>query len=529
MDFVNFPNLKSRDGPTEADWLFRIQIPVFASREEACSEFLKAHQHLGKMSNDYDGWLSLCSFISGNLIDLERFQKTPHTNKVFDCYSDNRIRNEILRWMETHQSEKQSAGKSLEESKRLRDLGNLKYAKADVKGSLKLYTESIICAPHGSRELFLALGNRSAASFRLRNYKTCFKQAYDTFHKWECRGSRLVLDTGVGFLALRTLLKASQDPFSFHYEQVNNLEMHLDDVPVHDLISFSLTATLLILYLEKYSDFFTSSVRKSIDGVGFRLLKHMFQIVCNAFAAKKSCFKGKLDEDSLETCLETFSTGLYPSAAMMNHSCDPNIITSFRYNTLIVRAGQQIKKGEEIFNCYGPHYRRRETEQRKEILKNQFYFDCKCKQCILAEVETTKFLCLNCASPCIRKDDSKKELKCTKCNAILKEQQYDELLRKAESMQITVSWRYVGERAKRIKFYSGEYSLRYGQFLRHSLASYLMGLVFKMPAHGNLPIADLDRYAEELEEIVLYNFGSWSFEYSYVKNLRNSLVKHYGT
>lgn len=53
----------------------------------------------------------------------------------------------------------------------------------------------------------------------------------------------------------------------------------------------------------------------------------MFQIVCNAFAAKKSCFKGKLDEDSLETCLETFSTGLYPSAAMMNHSCDPNIIT----------------------------------------------------------------------------------------------------------------------------------------------------------------------------------------------------------
>lgn len=32
MDFVNFPNLKSRDGPTEADWLFRIQIPVFASR-----------------------------------------------------------------------------------------------------------------------------------------------------------------------------------------------------------------------------------------------------------------------------------------------------------------------------------------------------------------------------------------------------------------------------------------------------------------------------------------------------------------
>lgn len=73
--------------------------------------------------------------------------------------------------METNLSKKQSAGKSLEESKRLRDLGNLKYAKADVKGSLKLYTESIICAPHGSRELLSALGNRSAASFRLHNYE----------------------------------------------------------------------------------------------------------------------------------------------------------------------------------------------------------------------------------------------------------------------------------------------------------------------------------------------------------------------
>lgn len=51
------------------------------------------------------------------------------------------------------------------------------------------------------------------------------------------------------------------------------------------------------MYLERYSDFFSSSgAQKSIDGVGFRLLKHMFQIVCNAFAAKKSCFEVKLDK-----------------------------------------------------------------------------------------------------------------------------------------------------------------------------------------------------------------------------------------
>lgn len=73
--------------------------------------------------------------------------------------------------METNRSRNKSRGKTTEESKRLRDLGNQKYAKADVEGSLKLYTESIICAPHSSREMLLALGNRSAASFRLRNYE----------------------------------------------------------------------------------------------------------------------------------------------------------------------------------------------------------------------------------------------------------------------------------------------------------------------------------------------------------------------
>lgn len=50
----------------------------------------------------------------------------------------------------------------------------------------------------------------------------------------------------------------------------------------------------------------------------------------------------------------------------------------------------------------------------------------------------------------------------------------------------TVSWRYLGERAKRIKVTSGKYSLRYGEFLRHALASYLLDLEHRMPARGRL-------------------------------------------
>lgn len=40
-----------------------------------------------------------------------------------------------------------------------------------------------------------------------------------------------------------------------------------------------------------------------------------------------------------------------------------------------------IKCNDEIFNCYGPHYKLKKTSFRKRVLKEQYYFDCKCEKC----------------------------------------------------------------------------------------------------------------------------------------------------
>ena len=48
--------------------------------------------------------------------------------------------------------------------------GNLKFAAGDNPGALKLYTESVICAPAGPA-LGLALGNRSAALYHLGRHE----------------------------------------------------------------------------------------------------------------------------------------------------------------------------------------------------------------------------------------------------------------------------------------------------------------------------------------------------------------------
>ena len=49
--------------------------------------------------------------------------------------------------------------------------GNEKFVAKDNIGALKLYTESVICAPEVGPELSLAFGNRSAALFHLGHYQ----------------------------------------------------------------------------------------------------------------------------------------------------------------------------------------------------------------------------------------------------------------------------------------------------------------------------------------------------------------------
>ena len=60
--------------------------------------------------------------------------------------------------------------KSATTADRLREQGNNKFCAGDNTGALKLYTESVICAPQGPA-LGLALGNRSAALYHLGQYQ----------------------------------------------------------------------------------------------------------------------------------------------------------------------------------------------------------------------------------------------------------------------------------------------------------------------------------------------------------------------
>ena len=90
--------------------------------------------------------------------------------KVLDSIA---VRNKLSSWIsqcsETHYA------KSGSTATRLRDEGNVKFRGHDNEGSLRLYTESVICAPEFGPELSLALANRSACLYHQAQYKTCLQ------------------------------------------------------------------------------------------------------------------------------------------------------------------------------------------------------------------------------------------------------------------------------------------------------------------------------------------------------------------
>ncbi|XP_011707114.1 PREDICTED: SET and MYND domain-containing protein 4-like, partial [Wasmannia auropunctata] len=73
--------------------------------------------------------------------------------------------------------------------------------------------------------------------------------------------------------------------------------------------------------------------------------------------------------------------GVYPTVAMLNHSCNPGVVRYFIGTTMIVRAVRTIGAGEEISENYGPIFTTTSETERKRKLRVQYWFDCSCEAC----------------------------------------------------------------------------------------------------------------------------------------------------
>ncbi|OXU21510.1 hypothetical protein TSAR_009791 [Trichomalopsis sarcophagae] len=240
----------------------------------------------------------------------------------------------------------------------------------------------------------------------------CRKKAWSTYHQWECFGNQIGIwdQIGIAHLTVRTFLNCCYTDDTKKFNEIQRLVTNIDKIATQDMFVYGVSALMMTLYLNKFTNFFKSiniyeKLYKKFDNkelnmyilsefvpekwtedlnfvyISGILLRHMLQLICNGHAITRLNIN---DSDSGNVVTEyqcRIATAIYPSASMMNHSCDPNIINSFKDQYLIVKATKDIAAKEEVFNCYGPHYRRMRKKDRQIALQNQYCFTCECEAC----------------------------------------------------------------------------------------------------------------------------------------------------
>ena len=75
------------------------------------------------------------------------------------------------------------------------------------------------------------------------------------------------------------------------------------------------------------------------------------------------------------------SPTILPFGAMMNHSCDPNIIFYEKNNLMYFQTLKNIKKNEELCYSYFRNYKPNNEKEKKIYLINHYNFECACTKC----------------------------------------------------------------------------------------------------------------------------------------------------
>jgi hypothetical protein len=132
-------------------------------------------------------------------------------------------------------------------------------------------------------------------------------------------------------------------------------------------------------------------VRRNAFGPDFRTFDYIErrwrQDVATATASTDNANDAESTSASASTGDSLFTPtrllGMYPLAAMLNHSCVPNAVRVFSGETMLAHANANIKAGQEIVWSYLPPTQ--PYPVRSETLKNRYGFECTCERCVVEQ------------------------------------------------------------------------------------------------------------------------------------------------
>ncbi|XP_063058649.1 SET and MYND domain-containing protein 4 [Engraulis encrasicolus] len=147
--------------------------------------------------------------------------------------------------------------------------------------------------------------------------------------------------------------------------------------------------------------------RPELSMLGATALRHLLQLRANAQAIITERVADNSSDAAVQASQEVrLGTAIFPTLSLLNHACRPNTSLAFdpccRGNSsegtsphlvsspdssvtgvsVTVRASRDLRDGEELLHCYGPHCSRMEVQERQRLLLDQYMFTCQCEACL---------------------------------------------------------------------------------------------------------------------------------------------------
>ena len=144
----------------------------------------------------------------------------------------------------------------------------------------------------------------------------------------------------------------------------------------------------------------------SLVSISSLILRHLLQTICNAHAITELKDNGNSIDSTLDREQIRYATAIYPRVSLLNHACNSNVLSSFNENSsvIVVKSARSIKKNDEVFNCYGPHYLKMGFIERRQALMEQYHFECSCQACMdqinksVSDCNKAALKCFQCKS-----------------------------------------------------------------------------------------------------------------------------------
>ncbi|KAK4871558.1 hypothetical protein RN001_015682 [Aquatica leii] len=232
------------------------------------------------------------------------------------------------------------------------------------------------------------------------------KTAAACYHQYECGLHPTISESGASINCLMALRIITQNSVNYFESVIKNIETTPE---VHTYNNYACVyklcrnehmrktkeyfhytiISIYLLRLLKTSTYFNKIVpeNKLTEDEVFicKLILHnleLLQFNAHEISELHEAPPGPLDpQDEPNFKAVYIGGGIYPTLAFFNHSCDPSIV---RYNIgteMIVKAIKPIKKGEIIYENYGPIYTNTIRSERQKNLLENYWFECTCQAC----------------------------------------------------------------------------------------------------------------------------------------------------